>query len=140
MPLPFVTKQTADSLAKAAKDNPEHYLEVLQKLEKTNPILYNYLDYTIALVTKQYNKMIAGEVASVVGMTLGLLESQAEADEMNAEFAKSFTNEEPSDLLPEEDILADGPCSECGGPGGLTGHFFHTHDDKEDSELKEDQE
>jgi len=130
MPIPFVTKQTADSLAKAAQDNPNHYLDVLQKLEKTNPILYNYLDFTIALVTKQYNKVIAGEVASVVGMTIALLESQAEADEMNKEFANSFVEEEFTE-----------PCDECGGPGGLTGHFFHTHDEEDTTDpLKEDQE
>jgi len=86
MPLPVVTKETTDSLAKAAQENPEHHINILKKLENTNLILYQYLDYTLGLVNKKYSPEVAAEVGSVVGMVLGLLESQAEADEMAEQF------------------------------------------------------
>ena len=47
MPLPLVTKETADSLAKMAKENPQHHIEVLKKLQNTNPVMYQYLDFSL---------------------------------------------------------------------------------------------
>ncbi len=91
MPLPLVTTETADSLAKAAQENQQHYMVVLRNLEKSNPVIYRYLDYTIALISKKYSTELAAEVGSVVGMAIGLLESQAEADEM----LKQFKTQEP---------------------------------------------
>lgn len=100
MPLPCVTKETADSLAKIATDNPQHHLEVLQKLEVSNPVLYQYLDYTLGLVSKKFSKEMAAEVGSVVGMVIGLLESQAESDDMAEQF--NF-NESESSSDPDEE-------------------------------------
>ena len=94
MPLPLVTAETADSLAQASKKDNHYYMVILKKLQTTNPVVYQYLDYTIALITQKYSPEFAAEVGSVVGMTIGLLESQAEADEMQRQF------EAPSD---EED-------------------------------------
>lgn len=86
MSLPLVTIETADSLAKAAQENNQYHIEILKNLGTTNPVLYKYLDYTIALITKKYSAEFAAEVGSVVGMAIGLLESQAEADEMLEQF------------------------------------------------------
>jgi hypothetical protein len=98
MPLPLVTSETADSLAKVAQENNQHHLEILKKLETTNPVVYRYLDYTIGLITKKYTKEIAAEVGSVVGMTIGLLESQAEADDL----LKQFNSQDDSPPETEE--------------------------------------
>lgn len=86
MSLPRVTSETADSLAKVAQENQQYHIEILKKLETTNPVVYKYLDYTLGLITKKYNREVAAEVGSVVGMTIGLLESQAEANELLEQF------------------------------------------------------
>jgi hypothetical protein len=86
MPLPRVTIETSASLAKVAEENPQHHIEILKGLQKTNPVVYNYLDYTLSLVHEKFTPEIAAEVGSVVGMVLGLLEYQAEADEMEQQF------------------------------------------------------
>ena len=52
MALPYVTKETADSLAKVAQEKPQHHINILKKLEENNPIVYQYLDYTLSLVNK----------------------------------------------------------------------------------------
>jgi len=98
MPLPLVTSETADSLARAAQENNQHHIEILKRLETTNPVVYQYLDYTLALITQKYSTEFAAEVGSVVGMAIGLFESQAEADELLKQFKKQ---EDP--LPPEED-------------------------------------
>jgi hypothetical protein len=94
MPLPRVTLETSASLAKVAQENPQHHIEILKNLEKTNPVVYNYLDYTLSLVNEKFTPEIAAEVGSVVGMVLGLLESQAEADEMEQQFQISEEDKE----------------------------------------------
>tara|TARA_B100001113_G_C20948473_1_gene552047 strand:+ start:265 stop:537 length:273 start_codon:yes stop_codon:yes gene_type:complete len=86
MPLPVVTKETVSSLAKVVEENQNYHLEVLKSLAETNPVLYNYLDYTIGLLQNKYSRLIGDEVGSVVGAVLGLLQSQADADEMAEQF------------------------------------------------------
>ena len=86
MPLPVVTRETADVLAKAAQEKLGHHIDILKKLEDTNLVVYQYIDFTLSLVSKKYGSEIAAEVGSVVGMVIGLLESQAEADEMAEQF------------------------------------------------------
>jgi len=97
MPLPIVTRETSESLAKVAQENPQHHITILQRLEDTNPVIYQYLDYTLALVNKKYSPEMAAEVGSVVGMVLGLLESQAEADEMSQQFRIDMDKDEETD-------------------------------------------
>ena len=99
MPLPVVTSETADSLAKIAHENNQYHIDILKKLETTNPVVYRYLDYTLGLITKKYSRDFAAEVGSVVGMALGLLESQAEADDL----LKQFNSQDEPPPKTEED-------------------------------------
>lgn len=86
MPLPVVTKETADSVAQIAQKNSMHHIALLQNLQKSNPVLFQYLDYTLSLVTAKFSADITAEVGSIVGTTLALLESQAESDDMAQQF------------------------------------------------------
>lgn len=86
MPLPKVTTETADSLSKIAQENNQYHIEVLKKLKTSNPVVYQYLDYTLGLITQKYNKDVTSEVASVVGMAIALFDSQAEADDLLEQF------------------------------------------------------
>ncbi len=87
MPLPIVSKETADSLAKIAQETPEYHINFLHNLKGTNPIIYQYLDYTFSLLTDKYSKEVTAETASIVGYCLALLESQAESDDMTKQFS-----------------------------------------------------
>jgi len=86
MSLPKITKETADTLAKLSLEDSQHYLAAIKRLEMSNPTLFQYIDYTLGLITNKYDVKFASEVGSVVGMVIALLEAQDEADELSKQF------------------------------------------------------